>query len=181
MIFQGKKGAFFRILGSFLILLSLILMILFNILAINNLLFYLLLISIILPSFLMSLFLKLEQDFFVKNSTKLLFLLVVIIAVINFITIFSYNTLFIIKFVLIEFSDILLICCWHFSLSLYKRLKIIFVLSGFSSFVLNIILWLGLGEILVIIIFLIPTLPLGLFLIISAELIMKKKGLLNYI
>lgn len=181
MSIHGKKESFFRLFGSFLILISFILSILFNILAINNLLYYLLVIIIVLPSFLMSVLLKLEQDIFVKNSQKFLLLLTVIVVVINIIVFFSYNTLLISKFVLIECSDLLLICCWHFSLSLYKRQKLIFILSGLSSFVLNDILWLSLGEIGVIIIFLMPTLLLGLFLIISSELMMKKKGLLNYI
>ena len=180
MIIHGKKGGIFRLLGSFLILLSLILAILFNMLAIN-LLFYLLLITIVAPLFLLSILLKLEQDIFVKNSRKILLLLTAVAVVINTIVFFSYNTLLIIKFVLIECSDLLLICCWHFSLSLYKGRKMIFVISGLISIVLNGLLWLSLGEILVILVFLMPSLLLGMFLIISAELIMKKKGLLNYI
>ena len=181
MIIHGKKGAFIRILGSFLILLSLILSILFNILALNNLILYLLLICIILPSFLLSVVLKLEQDFFIKNTPKFLFLIAVDTAIINIIAIFSYNTLLIMTFLLIESSDLLLICCWHFSLSLYRRLKILFALSGLGSFILIIILWLSLEEIIVIILFLMPTLIPGLFFIITAEFIMRKKGLLNYI
>ena len=181
MSIQGKKEGFFRILGSFLILLSLILSILFNILAVNNLLFYLLLLIIVFPLFLLSVLLKLEQDVFVKNSSKLLLLLTAVNIIINIIVFFLSNSILIIKFLLIECSDLLLICCWHFSLSLYKRRKIIFALSGLLSYVLNNILWFSLGEILVIIIFLMPTFLLGLFLIIFAELRMRKKGLLNYI
>lgn len=181
MSIHGKKEGIFRILGSFLILLSLILSIFFNILALNDLLFYLLLIIVVFPLFVMSVLLKLEQDIVVKNSAKFLLLLTVVVVVVNIIVFFSYNIMSIMKFVLIECSDLLLICCWHFSLSLYKRRKIIFVLSGIISFVLNTILWLSLGEILVIIVFIMPTLLLGILLIISSELMMKKKGLLNYI
>jgi hypothetical protein len=181
MSIHGKKEGIFRILGSFLILLSLILSIFFNILALNDLLFYLLLIIVVFPLFVMSVLLKLEQDIVVKNSAKFLLLLTVVVVVVNIIVFFSYNIMSIMKFVLIECSDLLLICCWHFSLSLYKRRKIIFVLSGIISFVLNSILWLSLGEILVIIVFIMPTLLLGILLIISSELMMKKKGLLNYI
>lgn len=181
MSIHGKKEGFLRILGSFLILLSLILSFLFKILVINNLLFILLFTMLIVPSFLLSVLLKLEQDIFVKNLKIFLLLLTFMIVVANIIVSIIYSALLVIKFVLFECSDLLLICCWHFSLSLYKNRKIIFLLSGFLSFFVNYILWISLGEMIVMIIFLTPTLILGIFLIIFAELSMRKKGLLNYI
>jgi hypothetical protein len=130
---------------------------------------------------LMSILLKLEKDIVVKNSKIILLLLVVIDVVFNSIVLFYFNTSDIIDFILFECSDLLLICCWHFSLSLYKRLKVIFVVSGLSSFVFKFIMWFNLGEIFLVFAFLMPTLILGLLLIISAELLMKRKGILNYI
>jgi hypothetical protein len=181
MSIRGKKEGFFRILGSFLILVSLILSVLFKLLAISNLLVFLLLILLVLPSFLYSVLLKLEQDFFVKNSTIILFILVFVGLIINIVVFFMWDLSLIIIFVLFECSDLLIINCWHYSLSIYKRRKIVFALSGLFSFVLNCIIWLYLGEIIVIVVFLIPTLILGILLIIFAELRMRKKGLLNYI
>ena len=168
-----------RIFGSFLIMLSIILSVLFIILAQNTLLFYYLLIIIFFP-FALSVLLKLERNFFVKNSNIFLLLISLVILFINIIVLLTLNSLLII-FSLLECSNILLICCWHFSLSLYKKGKIIFIISGLGSYILNITLWLYLGDIIVILAFITPTLILGLFLIIFAELLMRKKGLLNYI
>jgi hypothetical protein len=179
MSIHGKKEGFLRIFGSFLILLSIFLSVLFIILAQNTLQFYCLLIILFFP-FALSVLLKLERDFFVKNSNVFLLLISAVIILINIIIFFTLNSLLII-FALLECSNILLICCWHFSLSLYKKGKIIFVLSGLGSYILNIILWLYLEEIIVILAFITPTLILGLFLIIFSELLMRKKGLLNYI
>ncbi|MFX0074381.1 MAG: hypothetical protein ACFE96_02990 [Candidatus Hermodarchaeota archaeon] len=181
MSIRGKKEGFFRILGSFLILMSLILSVLFKLLAINNLLVFLLLNLLVLPLFLLSVLLKLEQDFFVKKWITILLFLAVVDVIINIVVFFSYNLSLFIKFVLFECSDLLLIICWHDSLSLYKKRKIVFALSGFFSFVLNCIIWFSLGNIIFIFVFLMPTLILGILLIIIAELRMRKKGLLNYI
>ena len=181
MSIHGKKEGFFRILGSFLILLSLILSVLFKILVINNFLFLLFFIMLLLPSFLLSVLLKLEQDIFVKNLRIFLLLLTAMNIVASIIVPFICSAILAIKFVLFECSDLLLLCCWHFSLSLYKNRKIIFLLSGILSFCVNSILWISFGNIIVMITFLVPTLILGICLIIFAELSMKKKGLLNYI
>lgn len=181
MLVHGKKGAFFRILGSFLILMSLILSTLFNILALNNFILYILLMCIILPSFLLSVVIKLEQGFFIKNTILFLILIATETTIITFVVFFSFRSLVIMKFMLIESSNLLLIICWHFSLSLYRRLKILFALSGISFFVLIVILWIGLEEPIVIILFITPTLLSGLLFIIITEFRMKKKGLLNYI
>ena len=132
MSIHGKKEGIFRILGSFLILLSLILSILFNILAINDLLLYLLFFVVVFPLFLISVLLKLEQDIVVKNSAKFLFLLVVGIIVINIIIFFYYSKLHIMRFVVTECSDLLLICCWHFSFSIkiFSRISEAILLFG---------------------------------------------------
>jgi hypothetical protein len=181
MSIRGKKEGFFRLLGSFLILLSLILSIFFNFLALNNLLLCLVSIVIIIPPFLMSILLKLEQDFIVKNSKKFLFLLTTAVAILNLITLPFYDMIVIVRFVLIESSDLLLISCWHFSLSLYKRNKIIFLISGISYLILDILFWLSLQHLFLIGLLLMLILIFGLFLIIVAELLMKKKGWLKYI
>jgi hypothetical protein len=73
----------------------------------------------------------------------------------------------------------LLISCWHTSLSIYKKNKLIFIIGGFSSLVLIMLLWSSLKHVFIIGLSL--TQLFGLLLIILAELIMKKKGLLNYI
>ena len=181
MSIQGKKEGILRILGSFLILIGFILSIIFNIFTLNNFILFLVSLLIVVLPFLVSTLLKLEQDFIVKYSKSILFILSILIVILNVFTLPAYSSLNIINFVLIECSDLLLISCWHFSLSIYKREKIIFVLSGAGYFDLNIILWFSLTQILIITIFQSLIFYVGFFLIISAELIMKKKGLLNYI
>jgi len=181
MSIRGKKEGCCRLIGSFLLLLSFILSIFFSILALDEAILSLILIFIIIPPFLMSILLKLEQAFVVNNSTKLLILLAILVVVLNSVTLPINSDLLKTRFVLLESSNLLLISCWHFSLSIYKRDKLIFVISGISSFILNIFLWFILKHLFIINIFLILTLFLGLFLITSAELMMKKKGLLNYI
>lgn len=181
MSIRGKKEGFFRLIGSFLILVSLILSVFFNFLALNNLFLSLISVLIITLPFLISILLKLEQDFVVKNSVKILILLTIIVVALNVVTLPIYSILFIVRIAIIESSGILLIVCWHFSLSIYKKNKLIFILSGFGSFGLNMLLLLNLNHLFVISISLMLTLFLGIFLIISAELILKKKGLLNYI
>lgn len=180
MSIQGKKEGILRILGSFLILIGFILSIIFNIFTLNNFILFLVSLLIVVLPFLVSTLLKLEQDFIVKYSKSILFILSILIVILNVFTLPAYSSLNIINFVLIECSDLLLISCWHFSLSIYKREKIIFVLSGAGYFDLNIILWFSLTQILIITIFQSLIFYVGFFLIISAELIMKKKGLLNY-
>ncbi len=181
MSIRGKKEGLYRLIGSFLLLLSFFLSIFFSILVLGDLILSLLLILMIGPPFLMSILLKLEQNFIVKNSIKFTILVIIIEVVLNSITLPIYSNLLIVRFVLIESLDFLLIVCWHFSLSLYKKHKLIFIIGGFSSFVLNILLMLNLNHLFIINISLMLTLFLGLLLIFSAELIMKKKGLLNYI
>ena len=183
MSIQGKKEGIFRLLGSFLILISLILSIILDYFILNNLL-YLFIILIVIPPFILSILLKLERDFIVNNSSKLLLLLVMESIILSVLIFAFINTFLVIKFVVTVSSSLLLISSWHFSLSLYKKNKFIFVIGGFGYFILNILLGLeifNLDTIFIFNLFPLVFILLGLLLIIVAELIMKKKGLLNYI
>ena len=129
----------------------------------------------------MSILLKLERVFVVNNSTKILMLLAILVVVLNSVTLPINSDLLNIRFVLLESSNLLLVSCWHFSLSIYRKNKLIFIIGGFSSLVLNMLLWSSLKHVFIIGLSLLLTQLFGLLLIILAELIMKKKGLLNYI
>jgi len=181
MSIRGKKEGFCRLIGSFLLLLSFILSIFFSILALDEAILSLILIFIIIPPFLMSILLKLEQVFVVNNSIKFLISLVILVVVLNSVTLPINSDLLNIRFGLLESSNLLLISCWHFSLSIYKKNKLIFIIGGLTSFVLNMLLWSSLKHVFIIGLILLLTQLFGLLLIILAELIMKKKGLLNYI
>lgn len=183
MSIQGKKEGICRLTGTTLIFISLALSIIFNFFILNNLILYLILILINLPPLILSILSKLELDVITKNSLKFLFTISTIVISLIIVTIF-FNSFLKIKFVLIVSSNLLLISCWHFSLSIYKKKKIIFIFSGTGYCILIFILCLAnfvLYSFLVLILFPLLLVLIGIMLIIVAELSMKKKGLLNYI
>ena len=184
MSIKGKKEGIYRISGSIILLISLILAMLLGLLSLNNLLLSMLLILITIPPFVLSILLKLEQDFFVNNAKRFLFLLLIENIAVNSIIIAFYNIFVALATVITSSSIIILLICWHFSLSIYKKNKILFFICGVSYFILQFLILLGSISISHLFIFnltLLISVSLGLLLIISAELIMKKKGWLNYI
>ena len=192
MSIQGKKEGKCRLEGSFMLLLVIIISISFDYFILNNPFLYLLFIFICIPPFILSIFLKLEQDFIVKYSSKILLIIATIIISLIITAIYFISSLMIL-FVLVVSSNLLLVSCWHFSLSLYKKHRIIFIFSGlgyciiklflwFAYFILNIFTYSLLFHYLIVNILLPLILALiRILLIIVAELSMKKKGLLNYI
>lgn len=184
MSIKGKKEGIYRLLGSILLLISLVLGLLLGFLTLTHPFLSITLILITIPPFVLSILLKLEQDFFVNNARRFLYLLLIEIVVVNSITFAFYNTFLALTTVITSSSIILLIICWHFSLSIYKKNKIIFFICGISYILINIPILLdsvSISHLFMINLTLIISVSLGLFLIISAELIMKKKGWLNYI
>jgi len=183
MSIQGKKEGICRLTGNTLILIGLVLSISFNYFILNNLLLYLLFILFGIPPFILSIFLKLEQDFIVKNSSKILFI-IVSINISLIITAVFFSSFLMIIFALIVSSNLLLVSCWHFSLSLYKKNKLIFIFTGLGYCIINLFLWFAnfiMNNLLVVILLPLLLALIGILLIIVAELSMKKKGLLNYI
>ncbi len=183
MSIQGKKEGICRLTGTTLIFISLALSIIFNFFILNNLILYLILILINVPPLILSILLKLELDVITKNSLKFLFTISTIVICLIIVTIF-FNSFLMIKFVLIVSSNLLLISCWHFSLSIYKKKKLIFIFSGLGYCIINLILWFAnfiLNNLLVVILLPLFLALIGILLIFVAELSMKKKGLLNYI
>jgi len=184
MSIKGKKEGIFRLLGSILLLISFVLALVLGILTLNNTLLSITLILITVPPFILSIFLKLEQDFFVNNTKIILYLLLIENIILNSILIAFYSTSTALNAVITSSSNILLLICWHFSLSIYKRNKIIFFICGISIFILQFLILLNSFSVSHLFIFnliLIITVSLGLLLIILAELIMRKKGWLKYI
>jgi hypothetical protein len=192
MSILGKKEGICRLKGSFLLLLVIFISISFDYFILNNSLLYLLFILICIPPFILSIFLKLEQDFIVKHSTKILAIIATIIISLIIIANFFISSLMII-FALVFSSNLLLISCWHFSLSLYKKHRLIFVFSGLGYCIINLFLWFAYFILNIftysmlfyylLVVILLPLLLalIGILLIVVAELSMKKKGLLNYI
>jgi len=183
MSIQGKKESICRLTGTTLILIGFVLSIPFNYFILNNSLLYLLFILIGIPPFILSIFLKFEQDFIVKNSLKILFIIITINISLIIIAVF-FNSFLMIIFALIVSSNLLLVSCWHFSLSIYKKRKLIFIFSGLGYCIINLFLWFTnfiLNNLLIVILLPLILALVGILLIIVAEFSMKKKGLLNYI
>jgi len=184
MSIKGKKEGIYRFLGSILLLISFVLGLLLGFFTLSNPFLSITLILITIPPFVLSILLKLEQDFFVNNTKSFLYTLLLEIIVVNSITFAFYTTSLALTAVITSSSIILINICWHFSLSIYKKNKIIFFICGVSYILINTPILLNsisVSHLFITNIILLVILSLGLLLIISAELIMKKKGWLNYI
>ena len=68
MSIKGKKEGVYRLLGFILLLTSLVLSMLLGFLTLTHPFLSITLISITIPPFVLSILLKLEQDFFVNNA-----------------------------------------------------------------------------------------------------------------
>lgn len=179
---KGKKESLLRVLGMGLILIGIICSILFDFFILSMTL-YVLALVIIIPWFVLIVLLKLEKDFFIDNMTKLIIILTIFSAVIIFISMFI-NPATALLFVFLQVSNISILFCWHFALSIFKKEKMIFLIGGivfciisaiFRVFILLAIIGiiLGLSSLLLII--------LGMLAVLLAEMRLKKKGLLNYV
>jgi len=183
---QAKKESLMRLLGMLVILFGLLITLVIDyIFVIPNIMRYLLILCIIIPWFVLIILLKLEMDFFVENTLKFYVILAiysVIIIVISIIIIPNVSVT--LKLAMLAISDILLIFCWHNALSIYKKEKIVFLLCGIGYFIISIIFRISSITLSVSLFFKLVPIALvifGIFLIIFAEMRMKKKGLLNYI
>ncbi len=183
---KGKREGLMRILGTVLILFGLIASIISDFfILLSSTTLYILTLLIFIPWFILIVLLKLEKDFFVENMLKLFFILAIYSVTIIIIgSVISSSETITLLFVVLTISNILIIFCWHFALSIYKKEKLIFLLGGIGYCILMVIFgigyliayfgwFLGLSPLLSVI--------LGICAIIIAEIIMKKKGLLNYI
>jgi len=166
MSIKGKTESISRFVGSILILISIVLEMCLSILILNNLLINLMLILTTVPPFVVSIFLKLEKDFFVKNARVLSYLLLIELIVLNSIIIAYYNIFLVLSAIRLSNSIILLIICWHFSLSIYKKNKIIFFICGTCFVFLNLPLFLdsiSFSHLFIINLILIISVSLGCF------------------
>jgi len=179
---KGKKESLLRVLGMVLILFGVLASIIFDFFIIDTGL-YILTVLAFLPWFFLIVLLKLEKDFFVENMAKFFIALSIYSVVIIIIGVIGASPALVILFIILVISNILIIFCWHYALSIFKKEKMIFLIGGIGYCVLAIIFKMSLFLLLGIILGLAPILfvILGIFLIIIAEMRMKRKGLLNYV
>lgn len=179
---QAKRETLSRIAGMILILIGLILSFFLDIFVKTPPLLIVFLILIESLWFIFSLCLKLERKFCIKHLFQIFLFLAFFSIFLTLIGILLNNLSsngFIFKII----SNLLIIVCWHFCLSLYKKEKVVFLLGGAGYITLSLtygikILIIKIGGYAIIPLALIT---LGLIIIIVSEKIMKKKGLLTYI
>lgn len=181
---QAKRESLSRIFGMILILIGLIIAIFLDFFVVNYPLLIILLILNEASWFIFSLFLKLETNFFIEHFIKIFLVLSCfsIFLIIIGIVLSSANSIFL-AFIFKVISNFLIIVCWHFCLSLYKKEKVLFLFSGIGYVTLSLIcgirtLILKIGGYAIIPLVLIT---LGMVIIIISEILMKRKGFLNYI
>ncbi len=181
MVIKAKGRTFLRLLGATFILIGLIISILFSFTLLDNSFVSLMVILIIFPWFLFSIFLKLEIDFFTTNIKRILILTMIYSLILIFLTFLQeFSSGILLSFY--SFTLLLLLVCWHFSLSIYKKEKVIFVISG-SVYMINILSFSSQLFLLNPPIFIlnIVIVCFGILSIIIIEISLRKKGFLTYI
>jgi len=182
-IFKGKKLSLIRLFGACLTLISLLSSLFLDFFVLSHWILFSILLVYILPWLALSLLLKFEISFLRNNLFKISIILginSIIMAIFG--TLISYSG--ILLFLVTIISNFLLLICWHYSPSIYKRDKILSVVGGITYIIFYILFK---YAILVYLFgFLTSLLPillvsLGFLLILSTELIMRRKGLLNYV
>ena len=182
MYIQARRESLSRIVGMILILIGFILSFFLDIFVELSPLLFILLILIETLWFIFSLCLKLERTFYIEHLFQI-FLFLVFFSICFTILGVLLNNLSSNGFIFKIISNLLIIVCWHFCLSLYKNEKIFFLLSGVGYVSLSLmygikILSLKIGGYAIIPLVLIIS---GMVIIIISEIIKKRKGFLNYI
>jgi hypothetical protein len=182
-LFKGKKLSLMRLFGACLILISLLSSLFLDFFVLNNWILFLILSFYNLPWLTLSIFLKFEINFLRNNLFKIIIILGInsgVMAIFGALISHSSTLLFL----GIIISNFLILVSWHYSPSIYKREKILSVTGGITYIILFILC--KFAILVYLFGFLTSLLPillvfLGFLLIFSTELIMRRKGLLNYV
>lgn len=178
MSLKAKKKTVFRIIGSIFIMVGLIFSIIYN-LILNVVPFKVIL--IITPWILQSFFLKLEYNLFVNNKYKILVILSVYTIGIELLTL-VWNLFNFLNLFCITASILALLVCWHFSLSLYRKEKVYFIVGGVIYIIITIFYRTRLDLLYYFELILeVILVSFGMILILIIEYILYRKGYLNYI
>jgi len=185
-IVEAKKEGIIRLIGNVLLLISFTISPFFFYEFLRAAIdLYIFFICILIGWFLFLVLIKLEIKLVRDNSKKLSFMVIAYTIIIIILGLFSPKEITIImNWILIIVNCIFLLMCWHFSLSIYKRKKFIFLTCFLIVQVCYFIILLLGGTIykhLILLLILMLLTITGTLSIIFAEMSMKKKELLNYI
>ena len=181
MSIKAKRRTILRIIGAIIILIGFITALLFNYIFFNDFLTYILIICIIFPWFLFSIFLKLELNFF-NIHLKIISIILIIYSTGMIILTVVWNLASVINIIFISLALLALLICWHFSLSLYKKQKILFLLSGLFNIIVIILCSSQISILIAVIQILnITIVAAGMLIIIIVEFNLRKNGYMKYI
>ncbi|MFW9937147.1 MAG: hypothetical protein ACFFD5_05820 [Candidatus Thorarchaeota archaeon] len=185
MKIEIKKIGLLRLAGACLILIGLFSSIFLDLFILDAWTVSLIALLIEIPWILLSIFIKLEINYF-KENLKLISIVLYVsfIIFIVFGLLLSPNLSIAILFILILISTFCLTACWHFSISIFKKEKIIAVLGGVGYGILSIFCRFNeLGILFGPVTSLTPIflISIGFILILVIEYYMMRKGLLKYV
>ena len=186
MSILAKKENLLKIIGTVIILFGLLLSLIFDFFLLNsNFPSYIFIIITIIPILSLIMCFKLELNIIRNNPQKFFYISCCYLALMIIIgVILRPNGESILSFIIITISNLFLISCWHFSFSIYKKEKILFIVTGLGYILITVFFKVySLNAQLGLYIGLIPLfcVILGMCIILISEARMKKKGLLNYI
>ena len=184
MSIKGKGYFSIRILGMIFLFLVFLAQFISDLILIDGLMEKIIFILNVIPWLIIYLALKFEISFI--SSRKLFFFLFLIIyssfmTLLLFIGLLTFSKL---KYIILScLVEIFLLTSWNFSLSIYKKRKLIFIISSIISsifIIISVIFYLSISNWIFNIINLFLYI-IGLFLIVFSEYKLKRKGFLNYI
>lgn len=185
MSIQAKKEGLLRLIGMICIVIAIGLNLIFDFLITSCLPAYVILFSISIPWIAFIALMKLENEVIMEYLRY--FYLFFIAYTIGLLIISRFACIPVgiyVNYLFIAGAYVLGLLTWHFSLSIFKIKKIVFLVFGIAYIVISLVFRMSLynnAGILLFGIISIVFFSAGLGLVIFAEQIMKKKGLLNYV
>ena len=180
---KGKIENLLRFSGFILILFSFISSFIFDYFLFDFVIYFFIII-IIIPYFIILFSIKLELNLTIENQKIVLF-----ITMLNSIVFLIFGLIFFQKDLIFPFlisiiTNYLLIVNWKYALSVYKKKKMIFIITGvfYCIFTITFRFFIFVKQML----FSISVLPIilliiGMLFIIITELLMKKRKLINWL
>lgn len=172
MSIEAKTEGFIRLIGSILILISLFLLVMWDILIINCFSDIIIFLAVVISWISFISLIKLEKELVIENLKGFGAFLTFFTLGLIIIGFFSCAPGFLVA--MINLSYIGVAICWRYALSIYKKQKIVYLIAGGGVILLRIPSFLP--VIIPLLIFIIAFLA-----VLIAERRMKKKGMLNYI